>query len=149
MVLGCTPREKEKPVGGNGTKPHVHDHPDEGPHGGALAEWGNEEYHAEFTVDHKTKQATVYILDGTAKKAPDIDPAKITEVKLSITNVTPPFTLTLKHDPKKSDTKGIAFVGTHDALGKEMEFKGNISGKIGDKPQYNGDFKEEPHTHEK
>src|SRR5262245_37093806 len=55
-----------------------HDHPDKGPHGGVLAEWGDEKYHAEFTVDHKAKKATVYILDGTARKAAPIPARSIT-----------------------------------------------------------------------
>ena len=39
---------------------HAHDH-DHGPHDGAVAE--RDDYHAEFTVDHKTKTAVVYIVD--------------------------------------------------------------------------------------
>lgn len=127
---------------------HGHAHAEEGPHGGVLAEWGEHEYHAEFTVDHKTKSITVYILDGEAKKAPKVDTGKITKVMMTITNVTPPLTLELKHDPAKSDTKGIVFVGTHDSLSKEMDFKGNINGTV-DGSHYSGEFKEESHDHDK
>jgi hypothetical protein len=121
----------------------VHDHPDEGPHGGALAEWGDEEYHAEFTVDHKEKKATVYILDGEVKNPVPIEAESIT---LTISNVTPPATITLKADPQKDDPKGKAsrFSGTHDSLGEEKAFKGTIQGKIGDKP-YEDDFEEKAH----
>lgn len=129
---------------------HGHDqaHAEEGPHGGVLAEWGEHEYHAEFTVDHKTKSIAIYVLDGEAKKAPKVEAGKISKVIVTITNVTPPLTLELKHDPAKSDTKGIAFVVTHDQFGKEMEFKGNINGTI-DGSHYSGEFKEEGHGHDK
>ena len=43
------------------------------PHGGPLAEWGEDEYHAEFTVDHKEKKAGVYIYAGDAKTPKPID----------------------------------------------------------------------------
>ena len=60
------------------TAAKTEDHPDRGPHGGALAEWGEEEYHAEFTADHANKQATIYILDGTAKKAAPVAAENVT-----------------------------------------------------------------------
>src|SRR2546423_14706006 len=66
-AAGKGPKAEDK-----GKKGDEHAHPTEGPHHGALAEWGDEEYHAEFTVDHKGKKATVYILDGTARKAAPI-----------------------------------------------------------------------------
>lgn len=126
---------------------HDHAHPEEGPHGGALAEWGEHEYHAEFTVDHKTKSIAIYVLDGEAKKAPKIDAGKISKVTVTITNVTPPLTLELKLDASKSDAKGIAFTGTHEQFGKEMEFKGTINGTVDGSP-YSGEFKEENHDHD-
>lgn len=149
LPLGCQKSEQaSKPASAAKSKEkhdHDHDHPEEGPHGGSLVEWGEHEYHAEFTVDHKTKTAVIYILDTSAKKAPKVEPAKITKVTLTITNVTPPVTLELKHDAAKSDAKGIAFTGTHDALGKDVEFKGNVSGTV-DSLHYTGDF-EEKHDH--
>jgi len=125
---------------------HVHEHPDAGPHGGALAEWGDERYHAEFTVDHGKKQATVYILDGSAKRAAPIDAETIT---LSLANVQPPVQVTLKADPQQADPKGKSsrFTGTHEQLGKEMEFKGELSGTVAGKP-YAGTFEEKEHSHE-
>lgn len=142
---GCTPHVVTKPKSSASATGHGHDHPHEGPHGGALVEWGDEEYHAEFTVDHGKKQATVYILDGSAKKPA---PIKVESITLVIMNVKPPATVTLKADPQKDDPASSAsrFVGQHDALGKEMEFEGEISGKVGEKP-YAGDFKEEAHDH--
>jgi len=100
-------------------------------------------------VDHAKKQAVVYILDGSAGKAPDVAADKITDVKLTLGNAQPPVTIDLKHDATKSDAKGIAFVGTHDALGKEMEFKGTVNGKVNGK-DYAGEFAEKAdgHKHE-
>jgi hypothetical protein len=149
MLAGGCSRDKPKVVNGktaNGKKqdgktPHVHDHPDHGPHGGALAEWGEEEYHAEFTVDHAKKQATVYILDGSAKKAA---PIAAETINLTLTHAKPAVEITLKADPDKDDPKGKSsrFVGTHDKLGEERPFEGEISAKIDDKP-YTGSFHEE------
>lgn len=114
-----------------------HDHPDAGPHRGPLAEWGIEEYHAEFTVDTANKQVTIYILDDKAKAAPKIDAAKITNVKVSIVGSKPLISVDLKHDAKLSDAKGIAFIGTHDHFAKAAEITLNISGKVDGKPYSN------------
>jgi hypothetical protein len=57
LLSGAPAQDKNKPA-------DKADHPEFGPHKGALAEWGEEEYHLEFTVDHKGQQATVYVLDG-------------------------------------------------------------------------------------
>lgn len=145
LAGGCA-REKPKTTATNGKKqdgktPPAHDHPDHGPHGGALAEWGDEEYHAEFTVDHKKKQATVYILDGSAKKPA---PIAAETVELTLTHEKSPVQITLKADPDKDDPKGKSsrFVGTHDKLGEERPFEGEISANVGDVP-YAGKFHEE------
>ena len=58
---GCTPKKEKDPVKSVVKKDH--DHPDKGPHGGPLLEWGAEEYHVEYVFDRDKKQATVYILD--------------------------------------------------------------------------------------
>src|SRR5829696_9292877 len=74
-----TAKEVMKPAEtGKASEADKHDHGAEGPHGGALAEWGEEEYHPEFTVDHATQEATVYVLDGSAKKAAPIDAKELT-----------------------------------------------------------------------
>jgi hypothetical protein len=127
--------------------PKPHDHGTEGPHGGPLAEWGDEEYHAEFTVDHKSQEATVYVLDGqSAKKAVPID-AK--EIILTL-NVKPPVTITLAAKPQDGDPAGKSsrFVGTHAVLGQEQEFSGRVSAQFGGKP-YDGEFEEEKHADHK
>jgi hypothetical protein len=118
------PKEKEK-------KENAKDeHPEAGPHGGPLAEWGKDEYHGELVIDHDAKMVIVYILDGTAKNAPKIDHEKITDVKVSVVGAKPEISVMLKHDPKKSDDKGIAFVGTDDVFAKKEEAKFKLDWKV-------------------
>jgi hypothetical protein len=121
-----------------------HEHPSAGPHKGALAEWGEEEYHVEVTFDHKLKAVIIYILDEKAKKA---KPIAASEVVLTIKGK-PPVTLKVKANPEKDDPKGTSsrFAGTHDIFGKHQDFQGTVSGKVGNKP-YSGDFKAK-HDHD-
>lgn len=118
-----------------------HVHPEAGPSGGVLATWGKEEFHAEFTVDHPTGEATVYVLDGTAKKVASIDAKTLT---LSLKE-TPPVVVTLEAKPQDGDPPGQSsrFVGTHDVLKTVKEFSGSISGKS-DGKSYTGDFGQKP-----
>jgi hypothetical protein len=137
LLLGCgstpttPPTETAKPS----EKGHVH--PESGPAGGVLASWGNDEYHAELVVDQPTGEATVYLLDGTAKKVTAIDAKTVT---LSLKD-TPPVVVTLEAKPQDGDPPGLSsrFIGRHDALKAGKEFSGSISGKAGDK-HYTGDF---------
>lgn len=130
-------------IAGTSAEAPKHEHSSEGLHGGALAEWGEEEYHPEFTVDHPAKTATVYILDGSAKKAKPIAAREVsTTIKLK-----PPVSMKLVARPQDGDPPRQAsrFVGEHEALGKVMEFTGTFAAEIDGKP-YSGDFKEEPHS---
>ena len=113
-------------------------HPEKGPHGGPLAEWGDEKYHVEITVDSEKKTATAYILDGEAKKASPIAAASI---KVTFTSVKPALQVVLKADPVKGDPKGSSsrFVGMNDKLADKIKLKGQVSGKVGDLP-YAGEF---------
>jgi hypothetical protein len=137
--VGCgpVPAPTDKPT----TKGAEHVHPESGPAGGVLASWGNEEFHAEFTVDHPTGEATVYLLDGTAKKVTPIDAKTLT---LSLKE-TPPVVVTLEAKPQDGDPDGKAsrFVGKHDVLKTVKEFSGSISGKANGKG-YSGDFEQKP-----
>ena len=118
-----------------------HSHGGGGVAGGALATWGEEEFHVEFTVDHTTSEATVYVLDGSAKKVAAI-PAK--SITLSLAQ-SPPVVVKLDAKPQDGDPAGQSsrFVGKHPALAKEVEFTGSISGEVNGK-KYTGDFKEVP-----
>lgn len=140
-LTGCYRVESVNKTPQHDKGPHAagHDH-GPGPHGGVLVEWGEEEYHPEFTVNHEKQEATVYILDGTGKKEISI-PAKNINLQLK----SPVVQIELVAAPQAGDPAGTAsrFVGKHEALGKEMEFEGTISGVIDGKP-YSNTFKEEP-----
>jgi hypothetical protein len=116
------------------------DHGDEvGTHGGPVAEW-KEGYHAEFIVDAGKKTTTIYILGDPPEKAPKIAPEKITEVEMIILGE-PKVKLPLKHDPKASSEKGIAFVSaSHEKFAKPEGLTVNIHGMI-DGKKYAGDVK--------
>ncbi len=110
-----------------------------GPNGGAVADWGGGAYHVEFTVNHDTQEATVYVLGSDAKTATPIDAEKLL---LSIND--PSFQVDLMPVPMDGESGGSSrFVGKHESLGIVQEFDGTISGTVGGTP-YAGDFKEEP-----
>jgi hypothetical protein len=121
-----------------------HEHAHEGPHHGAIAEWGDAAYHAEFTVNHEKKEARVYLL-GADSKTPA--PIKASRVVLSIKE--PVFQVELKPEPQSGDPAGTAscFVGQHEKLGVVQEFAGTISGEVNGKP-YAGDFMEDHAGHD-
>jgi hypothetical protein len=80
-----------------------HDHPDEGPHGGALIELGEEEYHAEVVLDDKTHSVIIYVLGANAKDAVPIDAP---EVVINLKHGDKPEQFKLKASPAKTDPKG-------------------------------------------
>lgn len=82
-----------------------HDHPDKGPHGGALVELGDEEYHAEFIHDEKAASVIVFILDGAAKK---LVPIEAKEAHIYLKSGAEPRRYALKASPLESDVKGKA-----------------------------------------
>jgi hypothetical protein len=156
---GCTPpkdkgadKQKDKEKGKEPEKDKAaHEHGDFGPHHGPLADWADV-FHGEFTADHANKMAVVYILDDKAKKAPDVDAARFSKVKLVIPSEK--ITLDLTHDAKKSGPDGIAFTGTHDFFAKATPFKGNLSAVVdaNDKKKekrYSDDFEYDPKKSEK
>src|SRR6187399_1073443 len=87
-----------KPV----AKADKHDHPEEGPHGGALATWGDEEYHLEFMVDHDKKESTVYVYDQKVKNP---KPIAAKEITVSLKQK-PQVGLTLAAKPQEGDPQG-------------------------------------------
>ncbi len=101
-----------------------------GPHGGALYEGAEHKFHAELKLDAKAKEATVYILDGKAKK---LVPIKAKTIEMKVKGTTEP--ITLKAAPSKEDEKLSAkFVGTNDLFAKKLnpedvEFKIKVDDK--------------------
>ena len=152
LALGCG--EADKPAPKPATTPaasttpakddHGHKHAahGEGPHEGAVADWGGGKFHVEFTVDHDKQEATVYILGDDEKTA---TPIKAATILLNIND--PKFQVELAASPLKGEAEGTSsrFVGKHESLGKVQEFAGSISGEVDGTP-YVGDFKEEPHA---
>jgi len=140
VAVGCS-RPDPMPPGAPKRPDHKHSHGTSGPHGGVLAEWGDHDYHVEFTVDHQAREVVVYLLDATAKKAPALDPQLVTDMKVTLQNVPGPIVIELKYDAGRSSTQGLAFAGRHDILAKEMDFRGEVSGLVKGTP-YVGAFAE-------
>ncbi len=149
LALGCGEADKPAPATppAASTTPakddHGHKHAGhgEGPHQGAVADWGGGKFHVEFTVDHDKQQATVYVLADDEKTA---SPIKANTILLSID--APKFQVELAAAPLEGEAEGTAsrFVGKHESLGKVQEFAGSISGEVEGTP-YVGEFKEVPH----
>ncbi len=122
----------------------AHDHPEAGPHGGKLIDWGEDVFHVEFTIDTATKTVTLYVLDDKAKPSSKIDAAKISKVKVHVLS-SPPVAVDMKHDPKKSgDKDGVAYVGTHDLFGQSGEILLTVDGVVEGHPAFSGDHKHQP-----
>lgn len=136
IVAAATADDKKKDA--------KHEHPSEGPHHGVLIEWGEEEYHVEFVVDHKAQTATAYILDGSGKKAKPIDAKELT----LMLKQKPPVTMKMMPKPESGEKAGQSsrFTAKNAVFAKEAQLEGTISGKVGSKP-YSGDFKQTPHDH--
>jgi len=113
------------------------EHAEAGPHKGAIVEWGEEEFHVEYTSD-KDGNVTVYILGKDVKTA---TPIKADKIQLS--NKDPKFDLELKAAPEKSDPMGKSstFKGKLPDAAKGKKLSGTISGEVDGKP-YAGDLKE-------
>lgn len=108
--------EDKKPDPKAGAKKEEHAHPDEGPHGGALIELGEEEYHAEIVIDEKADSVSIYLLGSNAKDAVPID---ATEVFINLVHGKKPEQFKLKASPTKTDPKGKAsrfILKDHDLL---------------------------------
>lgn len=147
LVVGCT--GPSTPPKGGTTAAAAEDH-EHGPHDGVIVEWGDEEYHVEFTPDHDKQEAKVYIYGPDHK---NFKPAPIKADKVRLTIKDPKIEVELKPEKQAGDPEGTAsvFVGKHEKLAVKKEYEGTISAEFGGK-QYNGDFKEEAdhdHKHKK
>ena len=127
--------------GGKKEDNHAHG---KGPNGGVVFDLGK--YHAEFTVDHPAKEATVLFVTGDDKDAKPLPIAAeeftltTKETKTKEGKVVPPMTVKLlPKDPK--DGKAARFVGTDPGIGNVADFEGTVTGKIDGKPA-SGEFKE-------
>jgi hypothetical protein len=142
VAVGC---KKEEPTRASKQE---EEEPEKGPREGPLAEWGDHLYFVEVKVEGK--EVVVYLLDKKAKNTPAQfkDAAKIKDVEIVFEkpSAVEKLKLALSHDVEKSKgEQGLAFSAKDDKLAgvKESEIKGEISGKLDDKP-YQGEF---PHEH--
>ncbi len=112
LLLGCSRESKvpAPPLAKDKTEQHNHEdaHPSHGPHDGDLVELGDEEYHAEFVHDEKTKDVTIYVLDASAIRSIPIDAAEVV--------------INLKHDGKPEQYKLAAEPQEGDGPGKSSRF---------------------------
>lgn len=108
LLIGCGPSAEYKTNEQLKTeRGHDHDHDDHGhgaagPHGGAIVELGEEEYHAEIVVDDKTHSLMVYLLGKDAKTA---SPIAATEVTVGLGG---DKSVTLKAAPLEGEEEGKA-----------------------------------------
>jgi hypothetical protein len=138
LLAGCSGNQPgQSPPTGNNKK---HDHPTEGPHHGALVEWGDEEYHPEVVFDREKNEVRVYVLGKNAKT-----PTPIGSDKITLSNTDPPFQVELKPSPNAKDPKGKSsqFVGALPDVPKDRRLGGTLAAVVDGKP-YSGDFREAP-----
>lgn len=149
---GCDqPANTHKNGPNSGLSAQAHEHSEHGhshgagPHSGTLADWGGGKYHVEFTVDHPSQEATIYILGGDEKTP---TPIKAAEGKVLLTIKQPAFQVELLAQPLPGETLEACsrFVGKHEGLGTVQEFSGTISAEIEGTP-YAADFSEVSHEH--
>ncbi len=123
---------------------HDHSEHEPGPHGGTIVDWGGGKYHIEFTTDHELQQATLYVLDVETNQ-----PLPIAAERIAILLTEPAAEFEAFPQPLAGEAAGTSsrFVGKHEAISKEQEFAGTLTGEIAGIP-YTGDFHEEAHDHD-
>lgn len=145
LMLGCEAQISKTETASDDEKEHAHADDDhshgDGPHGGAIVDWGGGAYHVEFTVDHDKKEVTLYIL-GSDEKSPA--PVKADKVMLTIDDPLTEIDLAAMPLDGESGGKSSRFVAKHDTLGIVRDFAGAIIGEIEGTPYY-GEFKEGAH----
>jgi hypothetical protein len=135
-AFGC---EKKKATFKSEEGEHAHG---KGPNGGVVFDLGK--YHAEFTVDHDKKTATVLMLGIDEKTVVTVSATELAlvtkETKTKDGKAVPAMTIKLvAQDPISG--KASKFVGTDPGLGNVADFEGTVSGEIDGKPA-KGAFKE-------
>jgi len=149
LATGCGEKPSSTVGGSKNTEKKASNKEDnhahgKGPNGGVVFDLGK--YHAEFTVDHPAKEATVLFVTGDDN---DAKPFPIATEELTLTTketktkegkAVPPMTVKLLPKDAK-DGKASRFVGTDPGIGNVADFEGTVTSKIDGKPA-SGDFKE-------
>ncbi|MBI3463953.1 MAG: hypothetical protein HY000_12980 [Planctomycetes bacterium] len=112
----------------------VHTHV--GPNGGRLIVLGDEDYHAEFVIDHTKGAVTVRILDRTGRKPVEIEQRTIT-LNFKCQGRPHQIQLAAAECPESQASKSSCFTGTSDLLRGDCELTGRLGVVIGGKP-YSG-----------
>jgi len=104
-----------------------------GPNGGRLIVLGDEDYHAEFVIDHAKGEVIIRILDGTGREPVGIEQRTIT---LNFKSQGRPHQIELvaANCPEGQASKSSCFSGTSDLLRGECELTGRLNLVIGGKP---------------
>jgi hypothetical protein len=109
ILIGCSEKSPAPSAAKGheeaGHEEHAHEHATVGPHGGDIVELGSEEYHAEIVHEG---EATVYILDSSAKAPVAINAADVT--------------INISHDGKAEQFKLAAKPAIGDGAGTSSQF---------------------------
>jgi hypothetical protein len=134
-LAGCN-QPSGTPMGGakSGGETAAHAH-GKGPNDGVVFVLGK--YHAEFTVDHNKKEATILILGDDEKTVTPVAAKDVivttTETKAKDGKVVPPMTIKML-PVSESGGKASKFVGTDPGLGNVADFEGTVTAVIDGKP---------------
>lgn len=131
LTAGCGPAEKpveksapaNEPIEINEAPPPPlgeDDHPEHGPHEGALIELGKEEYHAELVHDEKAGTVTVYLLDSAAKKSVPVEAGEVT-MHLNHDGKPEQFKLTASREQSDPEGQSSRFVSSDTHLAEALD----------------------------
>lgn len=148
LFTGCNTPANETAEKKEDDHGHEHAHPEKGPQGGRLIEFGREEYHGELVHDDANKSVTLYLLDSKA-----VEPVAVTNAELTLNLIVDgkPQQAKLTAAPQAGDKEGEAsrFTTTDDlafAALEEEHTTGRVNVTIGDK-SYTGEI-QGGHEHE-
>ncbi|MEZ6056680.1 MAG: hypothetical protein R3C01_08245 [Planctomycetaceae bacterium] len=106
LLTGCEKQQEARPFSaGDNVDPHDHDHGGLGPHLGHIIELGEEEYHAEVTLDITTRELAVWVLGPDSKT---LAPLTNATVALQLTVDGKEQELTLTAAPQEGESEGAA-----------------------------------------
>lgn len=132
LACGCPAQEEYREFGEGDdvtnvtpVEEHAHEH---GPHGGHIIELGEEEYHAEVTVD-AARKLTVYVLgpDGSTPA-----PIAAESIAFELGDLDAPTVLTLNAVPLEGDPEGQSsrFEAAPDALPESIHDIEELHGAV-------------------
>lgn len=147
-ATGCSSdsvtKEDSAANGSHAKEAHSHGH---GPNGGVVFDLGR--HHAEFTVDHPTKQCQIVFLGADGKSSTPVAAQSLTlttkETKTAEGTTVPSMMIELVPQDEQ-DGKATTFVGSDPGIGNVVDFDGTVLGMIDGKPSQ-GEFSESKGGH--